>query len=164
MAKKNRESEHRDPTKGKASSTDSDMDAESSNSDSYEVEDERNEDSFDGRDSFYSHHREDDQEGRGSGLAEALKKIVSAGIGAAFMTEESIRSYLQEVRLPKDVLNIIIQGAGKSKEELLNRVGNEVVKIISKIDFVGEASRFVEEHKFRVSAEVEVIKKEKSTS
>ncbi|MBK8203040.1 MAG: hypothetical protein IPK68_12215 [Bdellovibrionales bacterium] len=45
---------------------------------------------------------------------------------------------------------------------MLNRVGNEVVKIISKIDFVNEASRFVEEHKFRVSAEVEVIKKDKS--
>jgi hypothetical protein len=103
-----------------------------------------------------------ESETRSGGLGDALKKLVSAGIGAAFMTEESIRSYLNEVRLPKEVLNMIVQGAGKSKEELLNRVGNEVVKIISKIDFVSEASRFVEEHKFRVSAEVEVIKKEKS--
>lgn len=103
-----------------------------------------------------------ESETRSGGLGDALKKLVSAGIGAAFMTEESIRTYLNEVRLPKEVLNMIVQGAGKSKEELLNRVGNEVVKIISKIDFVSEASRFVEEHKFRVSAEVEVIKKDKS--
>jgi hypothetical protein len=103
-----------------------------------------------------------ENETRSGGLGDALKKLVSAGIGAAFMTEESIRTYLNEVRLPKEVLNMIVQGAGKSKEELLNRVGNEVVKIISKIDFVNEASRFVEEHKFRVSAEVEVIKKDKS--
>lgn len=88
--------------------------------------------------------------------------MISAGIGAAFMTEESIRSYLAEVRLPKDVMNLLLQSASKSKEELLDRVGNEVVRIISKIDFVDEASRFVEEHKFRISAEVEVIKKEKA--
>ncbi|HEX4922597.1 MAG TPA: hypothetical protein VFV50_00875, partial [Bdellovibrionales bacterium] len=47
------------------------------------------------------------------------------------------------------------------KEQLMNRVGNEVISIIQKIDFVKEASRFVETHKFRVSAEIEVIKKDK---
>ena len=99
---------------------------------------------------------------RSKGVSDAIKKVISAGIGAAFMTEESIRSYLAEVRLPKDVMNVLLQSASKSKEELLDRVGNEVVRIISKIDFVEEASRFVEEHKFRISAEVEVIKKEKA--
>ncbi|MCC7404992.1 MAG: hypothetical protein IT288_11400 [Bdellovibrionales bacterium] len=100
-------------------------------------------------------------EGRSKGVSEAIKKVISAGIGAAFMTEESIRNYLAEVRLPKDVMNMLLQSAAKSKEELLDRVGNEVVRIVSKIDFVQEASRFVEEHKFKISAEVEVIKKDK---
>lgn len=108
--------------------------------------------------------QEPDSDPRMGGVAETLKKIISAGLGAAFMTEESIRSYLSEVRLPKDVLNVIIQGAGKSKEELLNRVGNEIVKIIGKIDFVNEASRFVEEHKFKINAEIEVVKKTKPSS
>lgn len=97
-------------------------------------------------------------------LGETIKKIITAGIGAAFMTEESIRSYVSELKLPKDVLNLLLQGAAKSKEELTNRVGNEFVKILSKIDFVKEASRFVEEHKFRVNAEIEVIKKDDGPS
>ena len=92
---------------------------------------------------------------------EVLKRVVSAGLGAAFMTEESIRSYLAEVPMPGEVLNTILQGANKSKEELLNRVGTETIRLIQKIDFVKEASRFAEEHKFRVSAEIEVVKKEK---
>ncbi len=92
-------------------------------------------------------------------LADALKKVVSVGLGAAFMTEEHIRGYLSEVKLPKDVMNMLIQSAGKSKEELTQKVGGELVKILSKIDFVKEASRFAEEHKFRVSAEIEVVKK-----
>ena len=92
-------------------------------------------------------------------VTETIRKLITTGIGAAFMTEESIRAYLSELKLPKDVLNYILQGANKSKEELLDRVGNEIVRIISKIDFVSEASKFVEEHKFRISAEVEVVKK-----
>ncbi len=93
-------------------------------------------------------------------VRETIKKLVTAGLGAAFMTEESIRSYLSEVKMPKEVLHSLIQSAAKSKEDLMDKVGDEVVKVISKIDFVTEASKFVEEHKFKISAEVEVIKKD----
>ena len=96
-------------------------------------------------------------------IAEVVKRLLTAGIGAAFMTEETIRAYVSELKLPKDVLNYILQSASKSKEELMERVGNEIVRIVSKIDFVNEASKFVEEHKFKVSAEVEVIKKNSQT-
>lgn len=105
---------------------------------------------------------EDDRDNNenASFFAEALKKIVTVGLGAAFMTEEGVRNYIGELKLPKDVLNLLLQSAAKSKEELMAKVGNEVIKIVNKIDFVKEASRFVEEHKFKISAEVEVIKKD----
>jgi hypothetical protein len=93
---------------------------------------------------------------------ETLKKVMSAGLGAAFMTEEHIRSYLADLKLPKDVIQVILQGASKSKDDLMNRIGNETIRLISKVDFVKEASRFVEEHKFKISAEVEIIKKDNS--
>ena len=91
---------------------------------------------------------------------EMLKRVVGVGLGAAFMTEESVRGALSGINLPKDVLTGILQGANRSKEELLNKIGNETIKLISKIDFVKEASRFVEEHKFRINAEIEVVKKD----
>lgn len=104
-------------------------------------------------------------EGASSGLfGEAVKKIISVGLGAAFMTEESIRSYLGDIKLPKEVLNSLLQSAAKSKTDLMNRVGNEVVRMVSKIDIVNEASRFVEEHKFRVQAEIEVVRKDRARS
>ncbi len=89
-----------------------------------------------------------------------LKRVMSVGLGAAFMTEESVRSALGGMNLPKEVLTTILHGASRSKEEFLNKVGNETIKLVSKIDFVKEASRFVEEHKFRINAEIEVVKKE----
>jgi hypothetical protein len=91
---------------------------------------------------------------------EMLRKVMSVGLGAAFMTEESIRSAVTELKLPKEVLSSILQSASRSKEEFVNRVGNETIKLISKIDFVKEASRFVEEHKFKIQAEIEVVKKQ----
>ena len=104
------------------------------------------------------------EDASGLKLSDALKKVITAGIGAAFMTEESIRNYLSELKLPKDVLNLLLQSAAKSKEELTTKVGNEIIKIVNRIDFVKEASRFVEEHKFKIKAEVEVVKKDSSTS
>lgn len=100
-------------------------------------------------------------------VTDTIKKVFTVGVGAAFLTEESIRRYLNDIKLPKEVLGTLLQGANKSKEELMNVVTNEVVNVIKKIDVVQEASRFVEEHKFKISAEIEVVKKtgnEESTS
>ena len=94
---------------------------------------------------------------------EMLKRVVSVGLGAAFMTEESVRNALGGINLPKEVISSILQGANRSKEDFLNKVGNETIKLISKIDFVKEASRFVEDHKFRINAEIEVVRKEPSS-
>lgn len=93
-------------------------------------------------------------------LSETMKKVFTAGVSAAFMTEESLRSYVSELKLPKEALNLLIQGANKSKDEITKRVTNEIVGIIHKIDFVKEASRFVENHKFKITAEIDIIKKE----
>lgn len=97
-------------------------------------------------------------------VGDALKKILTTGITAAFMTEEAIRSRVSELKLPKETLNVLLSGASKGRDELMNRVSNEVIRIINKIDFVKEASRFVEEHKFKITAEVEVTKKDGAAS
>lgn len=99
------------------------------------------------------------EEGR-SLLGEGLKKVFTAGVSAAFMTEESIRSYLGEMKLPKEVLQILLQSAAKSKDEITQRMSKELVAMIQKIDLVKEVSKFTETHKFKISAEVEILKKD----
>ncbi|MNT24299.1 hypothetical protein D3C72_1597660 [compost metagenome] len=94
------------------------------------------------------------------GVTEALKKVFTAGVSAAFMTEESIRSYLGEMKLPKEVLQVLLQSANKSKDEVTQRVTKEIVGIIQKIDFVKEFSKFAENHKFKITAEIDIIKKD----
>lgn len=94
-------------------------------------------------------------------FGETLKKVFTTGVSAAFMTEESIRTYLQDLKLPKEVLNVLIQSASKSKDEITSRVSKEVSQVFSKIDWVSELSKFAENHKFKISAEIDIIKKDK---
>jgi hypothetical protein len=98
-----------------------------------------------------------------SKLGDTIKKVFTAGISTAFMTEEGIKNYLSDLKLPKDILNVVLQNASKSKDEVTNRVTKEIINLVSKIDFVKEASRFMEDHKFRVVAEIEILKKKKSS-
>jgi hypothetical protein len=92
-------------------------------------------------------------------LGDTLKRVFTAGVTAAFMTEESVRAYLQDLKLPKEVLSLLLQQANKSKEEISARVSKEIVNMLNKVDYTQEISRFVENHKFRVSAEIEIVKK-----
>jgi hypothetical protein len=94
-----------------------------------------------------------------SGLSDTLKKVFSAGVTAAFMTEEGIRKYLADLKLPKELLEALLNGANKSKEELTSRVAKEINGIISKIDWVQELSKFAESHRFKIKAEIEIEKK-----
>lgn len=105
----------------------------------------------------------DEEELKKSGLSitDIAKKLVAVGVGAAFLTEESIRSALGEVKLPKEILNIVIQNATKTKDLVADQVTKEIIKLISKVDFVKEASRFVEEHKFNI--EIDITKKDKKS-
>ncbi len=117
-------------------------------------------DGRDGKDSKEGGKEEGKEEGRSSTLlGDAVKKIFTAGVTAAFMTEESVRGYLAELKLPKEMFNLILQGASKSKDEIASRVGKEVIGMVQKIDFVKEASRFAENHRFKITAEIEISKK-----
>lgn len=109
-------------------------------------------------------HKKDDKEHSSADLkgllGDTVKKVFTAGVSAAFMTEESLRAYVSELKLPKEALNLLIQGAQKSKDEMTERVTKEVLSLVQKIDFVKEASKFAETHKFKITAEIDIIKKD----
>lgn len=97
-------------------------------------------------------------------FGDTIKKVIASGVTGAFMTEEALRNYLGDLKLPKEMLNLILQSAQKSKDEITQRVSKEMVAMIHKIDFAKEISKFTENHKFRISAEIEFIKKDNVSS
>lgn len=96
--------------------------------------------------------------------SEGFKKILSAGMSMVMMSEESVRQYLQDVKMPKDAIGTVLKGVTKSKEEIVGRIGSEFTKLIEKIDVVEELTKFLRENKIKVSAEIEFSKKDKKES
>jgi hypothetical protein len=101
--------------------------------------------------------RDDKEEKTGGLIGETVKKLFTAGVSAAFMTEESVRSYLADLKLPKEVLRVVLEGAQKSKGEIVNRVSNEMVRLVGKMDLPAELTKFAQNHKFKISAEVQFV-------
>ena len=105
-----------------------------------------------------------DEDSRESLLGDTLKKVFTAGLTGALLTEEGIRNYLGEVKLPKELLNIILQGAFKQKDELQSKLAKEINGVLQKIDWAKELAKIAENHKFKITAEIELVKKKKSDS
>ncbi len=102
-----------------------------------------------------------DDESKEPKITEAIKKIFAAGVSGALLSEEVIRGYVSDLKLPKEMLHQLLQGAQKSKDEITGRVTKELVSIIQRIDIVKEVSKFAENHKFKINAEIEIIRKDK---
>ena len=96
------------------------------------------------------------------GVSDGLKKILTTGLSAILMSEDGVRQYIQDMKLPKDAIGSLLKGVAKSKEEIVTRVGSEFSKLVEKIDLVEELTKFLRENKIKFSAEVEFSKKDKN--
>lgn len=78
-------------------------------------------------------------------LTDTLKKILSSG---------------SPTEISKEILTTVLAQALKAKDDVALKVTNEMIGLVRKIDFVKEFSKFAENHKFKITAEVEIFKKE----
>lgn len=93
-----------------------------------------------------------------AGLPENLtKKILTLGLGAYFLTEDTVRRYVKDAKIPRDIARSITQNASKGKEELYGYVARELSSFLRQMDLQQELDRFVRTHKIRVSAEIEFL-------
>ena len=82
----------------------------------------------------------------GQALSDAIKKIITAGSPSD---------------ISKELVQTVVSNVNKTKDEITAKATNEMVALIRRIDFVKEFSKFAQEHKFKVSAEIEILKKDK---
>jgi hypothetical protein len=106
-----------------------------------------------------------DDEDKKSSLSHLIRKVVASGLSSPFLSEDQLRSYLSGLNLPKEVITQILRGAQKSKQELVQKVGNEFSRLIQKIDVVKEIKTALREHKISIKADIEFVpKKQEETT
>ncbi|MBC7742100.1 MAG: hypothetical protein H7061_07880 [Bdellovibrionaceae bacterium] len=81
-----------------------------------------------------------------SAISDTLKKIISSG---------------SPTEISKEIINTVISQALKAKDDVAVKVSSEMIALVKKIDFVKEFAKFAENHKFKITAEIEVSKKNK---
>ena len=92
-----------------------------------------------------------------SGLHRDLtKKILSLGLGAYFLTEDTVRRYVKDAKVPRDIGKLLTQNAAKGKEELYGFVGRELTGFLKQLDLQEELGRFFKRNKIRIKAEIDI--------
>ncbi|HLD99043.1 MAG TPA: hypothetical protein VJB59_02225 [Bdellovibrionota bacterium] len=70
-----------------------------------------------------------------SKASEMMKKVLTVGVGAIFLTEESLRALVTDFKLPKELLGGILESAAKTKNEFLHNLSQDVLsRIMDKVD------------------------------
>lgn len=60
-----------------------------------------------------------------------------------------------------ELLQTAIDQVSKTKGDISSLVTGEIISLIRKIDIVSEFSKFAEDHKFKISMDIEISKKDK---
>ena len=87
------------------------------------------------------------------------RRILTLGLGAYFLTEDTVRRYVKDAKIPRDIASGIVKNASKGKDELYGFVARELRGFLDKMDVQQELDRFVRSHKIRVTAEIEFLPK-----
>ena len=85
-----------------------------------------------------------------------VKKILTVGVGAVFLTEESVRTLLSDSKLPKELLTGVLESASKTRKEFFKSLSQDLMKSlqdhISPEDLVQE---ILSKNKIKLNIEME---------
>lgn len=92
-------------------------------------------------------------------ISDVVKKTLSLGLGAAFVTEDVIKSVLTDLSLPKDLAASLLLNAKNSKEEFLKVVKEELGKYLMGVDVSRLIGQLLDKYDLEIDAKIQFKKK-----
>lgn len=104
---------------------------------------------------------ESTESGKIAGKAtDLLKKAITVGLGAAFLTEESIRAIVGELKLPKELVTNLLAQAKDTRSEFIGKFSTEILeRIQSRIDPVELANEILRRNDIELTVKIRVSPK-----
>jgi hypothetical protein len=99
--------------------------------------------------------------------AEMMKKVLTVGVGALFLTEESLRALVSDFKLPKELLSAILESANKMKGDFLKNLSSDLMsQLMSHVDVTKLVKELVanNEIELKVSINFKPKKTDKASS
>jgi len=95
-----------------------------------------------------------------SPIGDVIKKVVSIGVGAAFMTEDAVKNILSDLPLPKDIVSGLLQNAKTAKLDFTDGIRKEIRDYLTKVDLEKFVETTLENYDFEVNAKVSLKRKQ----
>jgi hypothetical protein len=97
-----------------------------------------------------------------SRAADLVKKVLTVGVGAIFLTEESVRALVSEFKLPKELLSGVLKSANETKREFLTNLSQDIMsRLTDKIDPTALFKEFLTENELEFHVRLSIKPKGK---
>ena len=93
-------------------------------------------------------------EGRAGFVSEFVKKMAVAGLGAIFMTEEGLRNLAGQLKVPKEMLGLVMSQAERTKDEIGRVLSDEVRRFLQSEKLRQESLRLLTGMTVEISAQI----------
>jgi hypothetical protein len=97
--------------------------------------------------------------------AEMMKKVLTVGVGALFLTEEALRGLVSDFKLPKELLSAVLDSANKTKEEFFKSLSKELIgQLMERINVRELVDEILTKHEMDLQVKVNFKSKKTDTS
>ena len=93
-------------------------------------------------------------------LGDLAKRALTTGIGAVFMSEETLRSQLSDMKLPKEAMGYVVSQADKTKRELIEVIARETRAFFSRLEVEDMIGRALTGTTIEITTRVRILPKE----
>lgn len=89
-----------------------------------------------------------------------VKRILSVGVGTIFLTEESLKGLVGELKLPKELLGGILESANRTRKEFLQNLSTDLIgKVTEKMDPRALLEEILSRNEIEVSMKISISPK-----
>ena len=93
-------------------------------------------------------------------LGDLAKRALTTGIGAVFMSEETLRHQLSDMKLPKEAMGYVVSQADKTKRELIEVIARETRAFFSRLEVEDMIGRALTGTTIEITTRVRILPKE----
>ena len=98
-----------------------------------------------------------------SKAAELVRKALTVGVGAVFLTEESLRAMVSEFKLPKELIATLLDSAAKTKNDFFQKLSADILERVSEhLEPQALLQEFMEKNEIEFTVKVNVSPRKKT--
>lgn len=90
-------------------------------------------------------------------IPDTVRKALVTGLGALFMTEESLRHLVTEMRLPKEAVGYLVKHADQAKTQLMEAVTKELRGFLESVNLAEEIQKILSSVVLEVKTEIRLV-------